>query len=469
MFEDSGQWAQAMFGGCELGDARRTKRLVDVAGRLGRQTGASLAKCCTGDTAAIQGSYRLIGNDRVQAEAIGQGGFERVAEQAQEVGLLLAVEDTSSLSYGHEVAEDLGSVGTKVDARHRGYLVHSVLLLDADSERTVGLIEQRHWRREDANYGQKHARRQRAYEDKESYKWQQASERMQQRLGATMARTISVCDRESDVYEYLRHKCEQGQRFVIRAQADRALLEGDSTLFAQLQADETALYETTVNVAQRGGRKARQAKVGVGARSVSIKAPVRPGPQRPALTVNVVRVWELQPPAGQQALNWILLSSEPVDAIEAVRRIVRYYELRWRIEEFHKAWKSGVGIERVRLQSGPGIERMLVITAFVAIRLLQLREQMGVRVSEPDAPCETPCDVALSTEQWKVLWQVNQGTPPPAATPTARWACLAIARLGGFADTKRTGRPGWQALWDGWLKLEAYVEGFRIAQRMAKM
>jgi hypothetical protein len=48
-----------------------------------------------------------------------------------------------------------------------------------NSKRTVGLLEQRRWCRDDASYGKKRARRQRAYEDKESFKWQQASERME--------------------------------------------------------------------------------------------------------------------------------------------------------------------------------------------------------------------------------------------------------------------------------------------------
>lgn len=466
-FEDSRAWSQAMFGSSELGDARRTKRLVDVGARLAERTGASLSKCCEGEAAALQGSYRLINNDEVAPEAIGRAGFEQVAGRTRAgSGVLLAVQDTSSVSYGHEVAGQLGPVGTKRQARHRGYLVHTTLLVDGDSERTVGLIDQCYWGRDEAAYGKKHDRKRRAYEDKESFKWQRACQSTQQRLGEAMSRTITVCDRESDIYEYLRYMQGQGHRFVTRAQADRSLMSGETTLFEALAGDQAWRYETTVAVAQRGGRVGRQAQVRVCARAVSLAAPADRGKEAAALTMNVVRVCEAER-SGAAPLNWILLTSEPVDTVEQVRRIVRYYELRWRIEEFHKAWKTGAGAERQRMQSAANLQRMLVLTAFVAVRLLQLREHA---LAQPGPQAPEGCETVLDTEQWQVLWQIDQRSPPPASPPSARWACLAIAKLGGFTDTKRTGRPGWSTLWDGWLRLQDRIEGFRIARLMsAKM
>ncbi len=76
-----------------------------------------------------------------------------------------AVEDTTSVSYAHAAAAGLGTTGSRREAKHRGYLVHSILLLESVSERTIGLLEQRHWSRDAATYGKQHARKQRAYED----------------------------------------------------------------------------------------------------------------------------------------------------------------------------------------------------------------------------------------------------------------------------------------------------------------
>lgn len=463
MVSDEAAWSQQVFGACDLGDSRRTRRLVDMGARLARQVGASMAQCCEGETAALLGSYRLIRNEDVSPEAIREGGLRRTAQQATACpDVLLAIEDTTSVSYAHAGAAGLGVTGNRREAKHRGYLVHSILLLEAAGERTLGLIEQRHWSRDAAEYGKKHARKQRAYADKESFKWEHASRRMAERLGEAMQRTISVCDRESDIYEYLTYKLSQGHRFVLRAQANRRLLPSAQLLFATMDGDAQTRCHDTVEVAQRGGRRARKATVALRSLQVDLQVPAnRKGAD--LLSVNVVLVQEIDPVPGEQALRWVLLTSESVDSAEQVRRIVRHYELRWRIEEYHKAWKSGVGVERQRFQSAANLERMLVITAFLAARLLQLREHLN---PTGDQDSGATCDTALTSEEWQVLWLTRERCAPPSQVPSLHWACLAIAKLGGFANTKRTGRPGWDALWKGWARLQEQIQGYRLARQM---
>lgn len=463
MMDNEAAWSEQIFGGCDLGDSRRTRRLVDVGARLARQMGDSMARCCEGESAALLGSYRLMRNEGVLPEAIREGALGRSADRAASCAdVLLAIEDTTSVSYAHAGAAGLGPTGSRKEAKHRGYLVHSVLLLESSSQRTLGLIEQRHWSRDAATYGKKHARKKRAYEDKESFKWEQASRRTAERLGDTMKRTISVCDRESDIYEYLSYKIGQNHRFVLRAQSDRRLLSSTGCLFDTIDCDAQTLCQETVAVTQRGGRRARKATVALRSLHVQLQPPAdRRGIE--ALSVNVVLVQEINPVAGEPALRWVLLTSEPVDSAEQVRRIVRYYELRWRIEEYHKAWKSGVGVERQRFQSAENLQRMLVITAFLAVRLLQLREHLNSTASEDSA---VACDTVLTPEEWHVLWLTCEKRTPPGVAPSLRWACLAIAKLGGFADTKRTGHPGWDTLWKGWARLQERIEGYRLAKQM---
>jgi hypothetical protein len=384
---------------------------------------------------------------------------------------LLAVEDTTVLSYRHAVAHQLGVLSHRKDSSSRGWYAHSVLLLQAQGERTLGLIEQRLWMRSDQAHGQKHERHRRAYEDKESYKWQAASERMSERLGPAQARTISVCDRESDVYEYLQYKHRQGQRYVVRARADRPVQgEADGvaacagqTLFARLE-HGPLLGHKAVDVAQRGGRVGRQVKVELRAAPVTLCAPQRRAgaagsehsPGVPAYAVLVRQVG--QGGSGQEGLCWRLLTSEPVHTLEQAQRVVRFYELRWRIEEFHKAWKSGVGVERQRLQSAGNLQRMAVVLAFVAARLMALKEALHASAAQQES-----CEVVLERAQWRGLWVSVERSRPPEQAPSAAWAWRAIARLGCFKDTKRTGRPGWATIWDGWLKLQQHVATFELA------
>lgn len=458
--KDGMEWSRQMFGACELGDERRTERLVSVAALMSKQTGKSLSKSCEGNAAALQGSYRLLRNGSVEPQAIRDGAFARVAQQAQSHALLLAVEDSTSVSYRHAAAADLGVTGSQKEAKRKGFLVHSVLLLDAVGESTVGLIEQDDWCRKPEEYGKKHARKRRPYEDKESYKWEHASERTAERLGATMERTISVCDRESDVYEYLEYKLRKAQRFVVRAKVDRRLQGSEELLFATLEREAVEVSCYTVNVEQRGGRKARQATVHLRSMRMKLKAPAGGSGGRAALEVNVILAEERDAPANVEPLRWVLLTTESVTSAEEARQVVRYYELRWRIEDYHKAWKSGVGVERQRFQSAGNLERMLVITAFLAVRLLQLREVLDASEAEEQASCET----ILSADEWRVLWVSTKRSKPPTTVPSKQWACLAIAKLGGFTDTKRTGRPGWDTMWDGWFRLQERLEGFQMSK-----
>lgn len=170
--------------------------------------GSSLAKSCESDQAALLGSYRLMRNGAVKPEAIRASGFASTAKFAQEAQCLLAIEDTTCVSYEPAVAAQLGLTGGKQSAKWNGFMVHSVLLLDAQSgHTTLGLIEQQHWQRDPASYGKNYTRKQRAYPDRESYKWEQASIEVAKRLASVLLNTLSVCDSESDIYDYLCYKC----------------------------------------------------------------------------------------------------------------------------------------------------------------------------------------------------------------------------------------------------------------------
>ena len=457
-------WAKQTVGRSQLGDARRTARLVKLAGALAGHVGSSPSRACGGDEAANEGAYRLLRNDAVMPAAIAEGGFAATAERAAHYETLLAVEDTTALSYAHAVTAELGDLGGDVRSTKRGFFVHSVLLVDAKSRGTVGLIEQQRWQRERVDRGQRHRRRARAYEDKESIKWQRASERMAERLGETMARVISVCDREADIYEYLSYKRQADERFLVRAAWDRCVQGEASHLFEALE-HSPVLGEYTVRLAQLGGkqgRRARKARLSVHAGTVTLRPPRRDG-RLGMLEVNGVLAQELHAPRGEEPVCWLLLSSEPVDSIARACELLHYYTLRWRVEEFHKAWKSGAGVEQRRMQSADNLERMAVVLAFVAVRLLQLREALD----EPAAVkrrTERPCTEVLSTSEWKVLWITRERSRPPKHAPSLRWAYEAIAKLGGWANTKRTGRASWHTMWHGWFRLQERVDAYLITQ-----
>jgi hypothetical protein len=434
---------------------------VKVSAALAKHAGSSPAQASEGEAAA-EGMYRLLRNEEVSPQAIGLAGFRAVADQVRGMGrVLLAVEDTTTLSYVHQVASELGDLGGPKNSRPRGYFVHSALLVDGETGTTLGLVDQEYWMRPVQKRGRRHARRERQYNVKESFKWQRSSERLRERLGAELfSNTISVCDREADVYEYLQYKLAHQERFVVRAAWDRRVeVEGGSgpkQLFSAM-ANAPTLGTLTVEIPQRGGRPARKATVVLRAAKVQLRQPRahRKGLAK-ALEVNAIAVREEHPPKGVEPLNWTLLTTEDIASHSDVFTVLQWYRLRWRVEEFHKAWKSGTGIEERRLQSGPNILRLAVILAFVAVRLLQLRE---FAQTSPDEPC----DSVLPTIEWQVLWAVVEKTPPPAKAPSMKWAFLALGKLARWKDTKRTGRIGWDTFWTGWSTLQKHIEGVHAA------
>jgi hypothetical protein len=182
---------------------------------------------------------------------------------------------------------------------------------------------------------------------RKALKWQRAGEALRARLGPGLSqRVISVCDREADILDYLTWQHRVAGRYVIRATADRALGGHAQRLWATLEA-APVIGENAVEIAQRGGRQARRARVSIRVQTVRLGA-------ASPLTCTALLVREDAAPDGVEPLEWLLLTTEPVTHLEEALDIVWIYTRRWRIEEFHKAWKSGVGVETLRGQSRTG-------------------------------------------------------------------------------------------------------------------
>lgn len=372
--EDAAAWSAAVFGSVDLGDKRLTKRLIQIGKQLSSLPGCSLSASCEGQEVLLEGSYRFLRNKRISATHIANGGYQVTSLLSQSIPTLLVIEDTTTLSYSHQVKEVLGDLGGHKEKSSRGFHVHTTLLMDAENEKTIGLIAQNRWCRAVEERGKKVHRRVRQYSEKESYQWEKNTLELESRLGTKMTDVISVCDREADIFEYIQYKLDHEKRFIVRASHNRKLEQGEGYLFQHLS-NATALGNYTIEVAQKKGRKKRQVMLELKALTVTFSPADRRAKDRQLkpITVNLVIAKE-QGSIENEALEWILLTSEPVTSFACARKVTRYYEMRWRIEDFHKAWKSGARVEEQRMQSIDHLEKMIVILSFVAIRLLQLKE-----------------------------------------------------------------------------------------------
>lgn len=477
--KDSNEWAEATFGSCDLSDSRRTKRLIKYAANQAKHPNASTYQACDGNHAAAEAIYRFLSNPVIDHQDIDEGAFRSTATACLNREVILAIQDTTSVDIvNKELRKQVQQEGCPT-----GFLAHSSLAVDPNAGEILGLLDQRRWLRplpEEGDTKVPKIKDTRAYEEKESYKWEESDIRVEDRL-QSLANVITVCDREADIYEYLAFKIDHEQRFVVRVDGDRRIASG-RPLF-EAMAEGNLLGQKQIQIGQRGSnpgdfgksdrpaRASRKAVLEVRTGTVLIDAPrKKKSTDESLLPVNFVLVLESNPPPGQEPLCWRLFTTEPVDTLENALTVVQYYEWRWMIEEFHKCWKTGCRAEDRAFQSFDAIEKILSITSHIAVRMLQLR---SLAESSPDADAglivtreEQACLLAIAKEiEAKLPVRANQ----TEAVVTAQEAIAIIAKLGGWQKrNKDYDKPGWQALWRGWGRFQEWLLGWKAALEYMK-
>lgn len=454
---EAAQWAQSTFGKANLGDPRRTKRLVQLSSDMADNASSSIVKAC-GSSDKIEGAYRFIRNEKISPNEIANAGFKHASETVKKSALVLAIQDTTGLTFKHNVTKELGDISSsKLSySKTRTLYAHSTLAIDANSEKTIGLVNQFYYYRDKKVSGTRHEQLTRAFEDKETYRWKACFEQMKNKLN-DVSNVIDICDREADIYEYLDHHITHQHRFLVRAKENRLLEKPNSKLKNLV---DTIPHQCcyTVNVKQRGGRKNRKAHMMLSYKAITIKKPKSTKGSK-TLDVNVIICRETSTDVAEP-LCWILYTNEAINSAEDALRIVRYYELRWRIEEFHKVWKTdGTDVEGLRLQRKNNIKRIAIIQAFISVRLMQLQEI----AQNNEQAREIICEVCVEKLTWQLLWmKTNKEKSLPQEVPSLYWFYYALAKLGGWYDSKRNGRVGIKALGSGWLKLMEMIDSAEI-------
>jgi hypothetical protein len=372
--------------------------------------------------------------------------------------LVYIAHDTSTFSYSTlKHTTGLGYINQLEAAR--GIHCHSSLVLRADGV-VLGLLHQHYWVR---SQFRKPPPNSRPREDKESIKWQQGLDATATALASLPAtqrpRVIHLMDREGDIHEVFAKALALGHGAIIRRYRNRAVAEWP------LDADQViraapALTRLTLKLPAGHGRKARTAVVELRSKVLTLTPHNHVERQRQPLRLAMVQVREVGiPPQGEEALDWLLWTTEPAQTKKQIVAVVRAYALRWRIEDFHLVWKQGCRVEQLQLETRLRLEKALVLYAGVAVRIVQLRD---LARREPTAPCSE----VLTEDEWQALYAHTTGIAPTAATPvpTVEEATKWIGRLGGHLGRKRDGMPGVRTLWRGWRDLAILVAGYRAGQ-----
>lgn len=437
-------WAVTEFAAAELGDARRTRRLVTLATGLAQHPAAGLPEAC-GSRAELKATYRFFANEAIAPADLLASHVSATYERMVRVPVVLAVQDTTEVDWtGHPATTGLGPLGSPTQ---RGLLVHTTVAFTPERV-PLGLLAQAVWARDPAMVGQRATRKQRPIEEKESCKWLRSLAAVNEaRHECPHTQFISVGDREADVYDLLVAERAEGVDLLIRAAWDRRVAQAEQYLWATVRAQPVAEV-LTVHVPRHEEQPARAAVLTLRYGAVELCPPSHRRAERlPSGTVWAVHVVEDYPPAGVEPLEWLLLTTCPVSSTAEAQECVEWYACRFGIEVWHKVLKSGCRIEARQLESAARLQRCLTLFSVIAWRIVY------ATMLSRTLP-ELPCTVLLALEEWQALYCATHHTPtPPPAPPTLQEAVQWIALLGGFLGRPSDGEPGVTVLWRGFQHL----------------
>jgi hypothetical protein len=445
------EWAQLNFGDCDLGDKRRTKRLVHVAEQIASNPSASLPNQIElwGD---LKSAYRLFDRDEVTFEAIARPHWGLTKQLAK--GRCLVIGDTTELDFGKH--REIQGVGPTGNGSGQGFLLHNALMVNANSEEIIGVAGQTiHYRKKKKAKKRENASR-RMKRKRESEVWGTVIDQIGK--PPEDAQFVHVFDRGGDNFEVYCRLLQNNGGWVIRAsKMSRYVLAGDAEERMPLKncLPRLKLLGTyTLALRSRDKQAARAAQMEVRVGHVKIPRPRHVSPwvrklDQPPIAMNVIEVIEVNAPKGVTSIHWVLFTSLPVTTFDDAWGVIGYYELRWLVEEYHKALKTGCRTESRQLKTAGRLESFVGLTSVVAARLLQLK---SLARTNPEVPAQR-----VIPRVWLEMLKLARKRLSRVHDLTVGQFYREVAMLGGFLGRKSDGEPGWITIWRGWEKLNTYV------------
>jgi hypothetical protein len=278
---------------------------------------------------------------------------------------------------------------------------------------------------------------------------------------------LALSDPEADIYEEWATVPDQSNHVLVRVRTDRCLLESTETLYSQLSKQPSVgTYSMLVTADQRIGRTARTALMSVRFTQVQIQRPANLNTEDYPLSISLyaLEVQEMNPPEGQVAVHWRLMTTHEIGHLEQALQVRQWYRWRWRIEQLFATLKlAGLDLEATQLESISAIQRLTLLALSVAVRTLQMVEGRD--------NIDLPATMTFSADQQECLTQIEptlegqtlkqQNPHPKTSLP---WAIWIVARLGGWSGFRSQTPPGMPTLVNGLRRFESIFEGWKLGQ-----
>lgn len=450
---DREQWAASQFAVADLGDRRRTNRLVKLTAMMAGNSSGSIPQQ-TGGGADMKAAYRLFAAENVTHAAICQPHFEQTRQAAGQIPMVFLVQDTMVLNFSsHKACVGLGPIGEGKGLM--GLHQQNVLAVDPIRRRPLGLMYQRHYSRTPRPKGWKANRngpRAVPLEERESHWWVAA-------IAAIGSPPPGVCwvhvgDREEDLFVAYHEARKQHTDWLIRVSQDRCVVTpgGQDRLFPYVRSLPIRTQQK-VSIRRASGA-VEEVTLCIAAGQITLQ-PAHNEPQQrhfEPIPCWGVRVWEASPAAGSEPLEWILCTSLPCAVDTVLCFVAQGYALRWMIEEFHKCQKTGCQVEMRRLEDRDRLEPLIGLLSVLAVWLLQLK---FVARDNPDTPARDLFDESTVGVMARYL-------KCSAATLSVSQFWRGIGRLGGHPGRKGDGPLGWLRAWRGWQSFQLIMLGAEL-------
>ncbi len=453
------------FANVSLGDERLDRRLETIVTQIAAAPGESFPLQMR-STAEREALYRFLGNQKVTMTALLASHVSETLSRVRGQRLVRVVHDTTEFVFEGD-REGLGIV----ERGMQGFFGHFALAVGVGEQReTFGVLGLQPYIHHDTKARRKKNRTERTTfirslprHKKKSSRWESLAREVSASLPEAVE-AIHVMDQEADDFALLATLHESKLRFVVRGSTKR-LAESHGRSIEEFLSTRPAKVFRTVRLNRRSYRKAqgrhvprdeRKARLCLRWAQLTLPRPRYGQTEIKELRVNAVHVFERNPPSDAERIEWLLLTSEPVNSLEDATTIVDHYRARWVVEEYFKALKTGCGFEKRQLTSYAALLRALALFVPIAWHLLALRELS--RTSD-----STPALHLFDEEQLhllRVLLEQRRHELPDK--PSVRQAMLGIAALGGHI--RNNGDPGWMVLGRGYQRFTDAEGLWRLAR-----
>jgi len=484
---ESDVWAQNEFGGAPLNDKRLSKRLVEIADAKAKIPNRAFTGVAKGDWPAVKGYYRFI--DYPEDSGVNMANIlaphrERTIRRMMGQKVVLCIQDDCKLNFDNlNDCEGLGEIGSnQTSAKTGGLNLHSTFTI-ASNGLPLGVLRGESSAPTNRDVNDKRKSHNIPIEEKKTFAWIQHHRDLVE-VSKKMPNThlIDICDREADFFELFdEQRKNPSVDILIRAKQDRIIVNDLFIRDGDEKKEQVKLFETIRNApiqskinvciprqserpkkSKQEARKKRRGRVAtltLRSMSVMLKPPKSYGNAAEPLEISIIHAKEENPPEGEEAIEWFLLTTIKLQSAADIEQCLRWYCLRWRIEDWHRVLKSGCRIEDLANKKAERLINAISINMVIAWRLM-LMTLLGREIPE------LPAEVFFSDIEIKVLhaYAKKRKLPPPVKVNEA---VLIVANIGGYLGRKNDPPPGHQILWQGYMELQFMCLGYSLLEDSA--